>query len=477
MNPSVPARRAGWPTAQPPAPAPAARLSDRGGTHPQAAEAPATDVQEAADPAATPWTRPFLLVLGYLFIDYARPQDWFSPLQALRPGMLVLTGGILSLLYYKKIYLPKTARFIIAFLCVMGAMVPFATNNFAAYVFTKDFAIFIFGAVIPLMTFVTTTRQISILFRFWVAMNVVLSLYGITHGGRGVGSFLGDENDFSLALNVGLPYAFFFMGTSKSTIERLAMIAALGLAVVGVVTSLSRGGFVGLISVGLMCWLLSPKKIRSLLIVLATVGILTLTVSDSYWAEMQTIKTADQEGDTGYNRIYFWGIGWHMFLDHPILGVGPANFQYNSFDYEDPDMAARGFHVWGKAAHSLYFTLLPEEGIVGVFLFLSIMFSAMALRRGVRKKFNQVRRKTPSLITPELHEMRMASLAIDVSLIGYLVSGAFISVLYYPHFWLNAAFSVALKRVFDAEVARLESLQPAAAAEPRTGWPGASRSR
>jgi hypothetical protein len=44
------------------------------------------------------------------------------------------------------------------------------------------------------------------------------------------------------------------------------------------------------------------------------------------------------------------------------------------------------------------------------------------------------------------------TLAIDASLVGLLVSGAFITVLYYPHVWLLTAFSVVLRRGFDAAV-------------------------
>lgn len=37
-----------------------------------------------------------------------------------------------------------------------------------------------------------------------------------------------------------------------------------------------------------------------------------------------------------------------------------------------------------------------------------------------------------------------AALALDLALIGYLVSGAFLTVLYYPHLWVLLGLSVGL---------------------------------
>jgi hypothetical protein len=37
--------------------------------------------------------------------------------------------------------------------------------------------------------------------------------------------------------------------------------------------------------------------------------------------------------------------------------------------------------------------------------------------------------------------------ALDASLIGYLVSGFFVTVLYYPYFWINLSLTVALNNV------------------------------
>jgi len=49
----------------------------------------------------------------------------------------------------------------------------------------------------------------------------------------------------------------------------------------------------------------------------------------------------------------------------------------------------------------------------------------------------------------------------DASLVGYLVSGFFVTVLYYPYFWVNLAFTVALRAVADREALAVRSVPPA----------------
>ena len=45
---------------------------------------------------------------------------------------------------------------------------------------------------------------------------------------------------------------------------------------------------------------------------------------------------------------------------------------------------------------------------------------------------------------------------LDGALVGYLVSGFFVTVLYYPYFWINLAMTVALNQAAKNEAAQWE---------------------
>lgn len=397
------------------------------------------------------YSLPFILVLAYVFVDFGRPQDWIPPLQLLHPGVIVLGGGIFALIFYRSSSIPKIGKYLLAFLFIMAIGTLFAYNKHMAFIATKDLALLLFGAVLPIMIFVDSYRKIQVLFRFWVFIHILLALYSIRHGGMGTGYFLADENDFCLVINMVLPYAFFMLFTVKSKAERFFLVIIIVVFFLAIVSTMSRGGFLGLLAVALFCWFFTPRKILSFFIILALSISFFIVTPDSYWKEMNTIKTSTQEEDTGYQRLYLWGIAWKLFLHDPVIGVGPTNFQYRAFVYESEYEKERGFHVWGRVCHSLYLTLLSEEGLLGAAVFLLILLSAWKERKKIRSYYKKSVFKT-NLSNSGQEKLRMIyymTMAVDASLMAYLVTGAFITVLYYPHFWLLTAFSVVLKKVFD----------------------------
>ena len=413
------------------------------------------------------YTLPFVLVLGYVLVDFGRPHNWLPILGYLRPGVIVLGGGILAMLI-KRPAIPPLGRWILAFLGLMLVLAPFAYNNGMAVYTTRDFGLMMVGAILPIMCFVDTFERFRKLLRFWVWIHVPLALYSITHRGFGIGSFLADENDFAMAMNMAIPYAFGLLAVEKGGARRFFLLGALGIIMLATTATMSRGGFIGLAAVLFMLWVRSPRKLASLAVVVVLGATLAAMVPDRYWKEMGTIKTADNENDTGYQRLYLWKIAWRMFLDNPVLGVGPANFQYNNQFYEEEKETSRGFHTWGRVAHSVYFTVLPEYGIVGTALFIIIVVKGvLARRRALRTCRSQLARQDLSPESRERFRFYQQMLAgMDGVLVAFLVTGAFIAVLYYPHLWVLTAFTAAALRLVEFEVTRIASGDTVAPAAP-----------
>jgi probable O-glycosylation ligase (exosortase A-associated) len=404
------------------------------------------------------YTLPFVLVLGYILVDFGRPHSWVPILGYLRPGVIVLGGGILAMLI-KRPTIPALGRWVLAFLGLMLVLAPFAYNNGKAVATTRDFGLMTVGAILPIMCFVDSFERFRKLLRFWVWIHVPLALYSITHRGFGIGSFLADENDFAMAMNMAIPYAFALLAVERGTVRRTFLFGTLGILVLATAATMSRGGFIGLAAVLFVLWIRSPRKLVSLALVLV-MGIALATLAPArYWKEVGTISTSTNENDTGYQRLYLWKIAWRMFLDHPIVGVGPANYQFNNYFYEDEKETSRGFHVWGRVSHSVYFTVLPEYGIVGtVLFFLIVVKGIMTRRRALRTCRSQLARQDLSAESRERFRFYNQMLAgMDGGIVTFLVTGAFIAVLYYPHLWMLTAFSAVAYRLVEAEVSRAAS--------------------
>ena len=76
--------------------------------------------------------------------------------------------------------------------------------------------------------------------------------------------------------------------------------------------------------------------------------------------------------------------------------------------------------------HSIYFTLMGEHGFLGLGLFLTLVASCLWTLRSLRRG-----RTRPSWVRSYSH-------MLEVSLVGYLVNGAFLSVAYVDLFYTSS---------------------------------------
>jgi putative inorganic carbon (hco3(-)) transporter len=178
----------------------------------------------------------------------------------------------------------------------------------------------------------------------------------------------------------------------------LLAATAAGCTGLGVLLSLSRGAWVGLliaIVVMLAAWgaggrrLLLPGAGGLVLVLLLTAA----NVLPGGWSDRLTavidnfgvfdVRTVEVTGENFavVERMAHWQAGWYMLLDHPLLGVGPGNYPVAYEEYYLPG--------WPQAlghAHNYYLNMAAEAGLPGaaalLFLIVSVFATVvMGLRR------------------------------------------------------------------------------------------------
>jgi O-antigen ligase len=329
----------------------------------------------------------------------------------------------------------------------------------SAFYRTRYVALLVFAFAAPLVYLVRDWPRTITFFRCWVLINLLVSLWALRTRGVGVGDFLGDENDLSLAMSMALPYPIFMLSMSGSTARwKLIFRATIAVIVVVIIISFSRGGFLGLIAVATSVWLFSKNKLRNLLITLATVllagALIVKVLPVGYTARLNSIN--DPTSSTRVERLQSWELGWIMWKHNPILGVGVDQFPWNAARYERMTSywidEEHSTSLAGREAHSLYFSLLAEMGLAGVTVFLCLLIGIVRTLANVIRAGSKLAKISPESQSKQtLEEQQRASdaallaKAILCSLTGFLVSGAFISVAYYPHIWLIAAFVTILR--------------------------------
>ncbi len=401
----------------------------------------------------------FILLLIYLVMDYARPAN---PMGI--PFVISILLFISWLLVKRKLWTPQIVCFLLL-LAIIAAMGPFAVNSFSIWWGFRAMAVQLLCICIPMIHHINSLRKTRIFVYALISVYTYLALYGLTHSGTGPGGPVGDENDLALALNTAIPFAYVSFLLSRSSMKKALFGTSTILIILAVVATFSRGGFLGLIPVLLYCYFLSSKKVLTALVAVCLALTLSAVTPEKYGityteriSSMVAEITGEQTG-TGSLRQEHWAIARWMFYDNPLLGVGFGNYTWNVPSYQTQQQyEILGRSLSGFAAHSLYFTVLAELGICGFLIFVAIMWFNL---KDIRWLIQVSRHRPAHQDTPPppketpidtysqegLNHARYYAHAILAAFMGYLVSGVFLSVLAYPHFWLLTALLGGLKQV------------------------------
>jgi O-antigen ligase len=228
---------------------------------------------------------------------------------------------------------------------------------------------------------------------------------------------------------------FLLMSRLTSKREKFFLVAITLVLTLAVATTLSRGGMVGYAAVMAVIIWFSKKKMRIIFALALLLGASIPFLPSTFFSEASSIQN-EQDG-TAVDRLRSWKMGWLMFMDYPLAGVGAANFPFRVLEYERqmPDYNPHGGNHAGRVAHSLWFTLIPEYGLIGTVVYLWMVFGVVSRCRKIADNSAK-----DSDEVAEIYSV-VAKGTIG-ALVGFLVSGTFIAVLYYPHFWYLLGFCI-----------------------------------
>lgn len=228
------------------------------------------------------------------------------------------------------------------------------------------------------------------------------------------GSFIEDNNSLALASVMVIPLMFYLYQTAERRWVKPLLLIAAALTATGALGSQSRGALLALGAMGFFLWLKSPGKIVSgTLMLVAGISLLSF-MPESWWSRMGTISTYEQDA-SAMGRINAWQTAFNIATER-LVGGGFELYSYEVFARYAPN--PEDVH----AAHSIYFQVLGEHGFIGLFLFLLIWWLAWRCANQIKRSAKDQRdwRWAGSLAT-----------MIQVSLVGYAVGGAFLSLAYW----------------------------------------------
>ena len=239
-------------------------------------------------------------------------------------------------------------------------------------------------------------------------------------------TFIEDNNAMALALVMVLPLLIYLYRVVESRRIKLAVLGCTLACALAVLGSHSRGGLLAGAAMLLALWLRSRKKLTLAVALLLVLSPMIAFMPEQWSARMHTIGTYEKDA-SAMGRINAWGFAVNLANDRPVVGGGFQSFSVELFRRYAPNPEDH------HDAHSIYFEVLAEQGYVGLFLFVTLLFTVLLLTRRLL------------LMAQGRDDLRWAgdlASALQVSLVAYAVGGAFLGLAYFDLFYHLVALAI-----------------------------------
>jgi O-antigen ligase len=388
----------------------------------------------------------------YLFtlLLYARPNDLF-PFIGSFPLVKVVAIGIMLIYIGSKtsagdrLTVWTTEMTMLIVIAALGALLmPLAASPKDSLDTLTDTYLKTVIVFILMVNLIDTRRRLFSLWKMVVVCGAALGLGAIRSYMRGefgmkgvrieglVGGMFENPNDLATALDLLLPLAIALALAGKGLARLFYLVCAAVLAV-GVLVTLSRGGFLGLVAMGgLLLWKLGRgRRLKITLAGALICGVLLAATPGGYGARIATILNTDED-QTGsaQERRQLMELAASIAIRRPVVGVGMGNFHIYS--------------IHEKAAHNSYLEIAAELGVMGLIAYLIVIFAPL-------RSLRRIERQTAGMRSKGEREMYWLSVCIQAAFIAYMVCSFFASIQYLWSLYYTAAYAVALRQIHAAE--------------------------
>ena len=256
-------------------------------------------------------------------------------------------------------------------------------------------------------------------------------------------SFVEGNNEIALAIILVIPLIFFFYRYAQGKWVKRGLLAAMVLCGIASVGSHSRGALLGMAAMMLMLWWRSGKRVV-LAPVFAVVAVAVLLfLPKEWWDRMNTISSYEQD-ESAMGRINAW---------HAMFNIAKERIFGGGFDIYTPEVFARYAPVPDDvhAAHSIYFQVMGEHGFIGLFLFLIVGALTWSSASWIQKHARDI---------PDMQWAGSLAAMCQVSMFGFAVGGAFLSLAYFDLPYNILIIVVLTRKLVEQRMAELKTPPP-----------------
>jgi len=257
-----------------------------------------------------------------------------------------------------------------------------------------------------------------------------------------------DPNFLAATLVAGFVLALAgFLAARGQPALRLATASAATLCLMAFLLTGSRGGVIAF-GVALLAAVLVADRGRGKVllavagILFVAVGYFTVYAPDDVRERILGATQGEAQQDEG--RFTIWTVGWRMFEDNSVSGVGAGNFEHRSVEYIfQPGTVFQSDRVIDNPgyAHNTYLGPLAELGVIGFVLFAAFLAVSAGCALAAVKAFKR----------SGDWQMEILARGLVVALAGVLAADFFVSAEYNKFTWLLLGLGPALLGVARSE--------------------------
>jgi O-antigen ligase len=269
-----------------------------------------------------------------------------------------------------------------------------------------------------------------------------------------------DHTAYAAALAMILPFMVGLLFLKQySYFQKAIAFIVLFIVIIGLVFSYTRAAWLSLVvALGALIILLFKIKFRTILLLVVSFGLILSLVwtqlimklernkqdaSSNFTEQIQSVTNISTDA-SNLERLNRWSCAYRMFLDKPIFGWGPGTYMFKYAPYQlsyERTIISTNFGEVGNA-HSEYLGPLSEQGILGMLIMLTLVFTTLYYAVNIYRKSNE-------------KNVKIIVLSATIGLITYYVHGLMNNFLDTDKlsalFWAYTAIIV----VFDIQTKKL----------------------
>lgn len=391
----------------------------------------------------------FTFSIFYLLVEYLRPQDMYIWLKGVPLAQVCILLWLFSCVVEGRLFRVKAVMnvcvvlyFLQAFLSYLCAyyhlvswysLVDFSKTVLVYFLLInsiKDKEELLIALVVIILIYL---KFAQFAFRAWVGNGFYID----ERTGMAGGVFFRNASDYGVAMSMIFPIALYLAHSCKKKKFKLLYYFATLFFIINLLITASRAAVLAGLIILLLIIIRSRKKIKGLIVSAIIVLVLANYTADIFIKKIQ--RTGKEIDATGQTRLKKWRIGMDMAKQDPLTGVGIGGYA---------NVSVQTYGENGLLVHNVFIQSASELGYPGLILLIIIILRYFYDNHKGRKRLKHYKRKSSFLYN--------LTIGFDFSMVGFIITGFFVTVLYYPFLWVNVAFNVVLQVAIKKEIAGLK---------------------